>query len=121
MIKEHWALLSSKKSHYGRASEGRYFENPDLSVLKLYRAFQQYYFEQKNTVLKMKYIYHIYFRENSIYSFRQPTADVCDYCTKCKVLLETKPEDLYQIQYILHLKKIDSYNALKKAFGVSSE
>lgn len=39
MIKEHWAIFPSKKSHYGRASERRYFEIPDLSILKLYRAF----------------------------------------------------------------------------------
>lgn len=115
MIKEHWALFPSKKSHYGRPSERRYFENPDLSVLKLYRAFQQYYFERNNTVLKMKYnTYHRYFRENSIYSFRPPRTDVCDYCTKCKILLEANPKDPCQIQYMLHLKKIDSYNALKK-------
>lgn len=115
MIKEHWALLPSKKSHYGRASERRYFENPDLSVLKLYRAFQQHYFEQKNTVLKMKYnTYHRYFREHSIYSFRLPRTDVCDFCTKCKVLLEANPEDPCKIQYRLHQKKIESYNALKK-------
>lgn len=115
MIKEHWAKFPSKKSHYGRTSERRYFDNPDLSVLKLFRAFQQYYFEQTKNVLKMKYnTYHRYFRENSIYSFRPPRTDVCDFCTKCKVLLEANPRDPCKIQYQLHLKKTESYNALKK-------
>lgn len=63
----------------------------------------------------MKYnTYYRYFRENSIYSFRQPRTDVCDYCTKCKILLEANPKDPCKIQYMLHLKKIESYNALKK-------
>lgn len=115
MIKEHWAKFPSKKSHYGRASERKYFENPDLSVIKLYKAFKLYYFEQTKTVLKMTYnTYHRYFRENSIYSFGQPITAVCDYCTKCKILLEANPEDPCNIQYMLHLKKIESYNALKK-------
>lgn len=115
MIKEHWAKFPSKKSHYGRASERRCFENPDLSVIKLYKAFHLFYFEQTQTVLKMTYnTYHRYFRENSIYSFKQPRTDVCDYCTKCKILLEANPEDPCKIQYMLHLKKVESYNALKK-------
>lgn len=65
-------VFPSKKPHYGQATERRYFENPHLSLLTLYRAFQQYCFEQKNNVLKMKNnAYYRYFRENSIYLFRQ--------------------------------------------------
>lgn len=117
MIKEHWSKIPNKKSHYGRVSQRKYFENPDLNVKKLYKSFQQYYFEHTKTPLKMKYnTYHRYFRENSSYSFRQPRTDVCDFCTKCKILLEANPDDPMKTQYLLHLKKVEFYNKMKKEY-----
>lgn len=60
--------------------------------------------------------YHKYFRENSMYSFRQPRTDVCDFCTKCKILLEANPKDSCKVKYQLHLKKIEAYNRQKKEY-----
>lgn len=117
LIQEHWATFPSKSSHYGPVSNKKYFENSDLNVEKLYRSFKEFYFDQTKTTLNMSYnTYHRYFRQNSIYLFRQPRTDVCDFCTKCKIQLEANPEDSCKIQYIIHLKKVESYNLKKQKY-----
>ncbi|XP_043464094.1 uncharacterized protein LOC122507356 [Leptopilina heterotoma] len=117
MIQEHWATFPSENSHYGRANNRKYFENPDLNVQKLYISFKEYYFNQKKSTLEMSYnTYHRYFRENSIYSFRQPRTDVCDFCTECKIKLKVNAEDPCKHQYLIHQEKTRVYNFEKKKY-----
>jgi hypothetical protein len=114
MVKTHWGLYPHKETHYGRKSSRKYFENPCLNVKILYEGFKEYYFDEIGFHLKMKYCtYHRYFRENSVYSFRQPRTDVCDFCAESKVLLEANPEDPCKLKYELHKKKVETYNLLK--------
>lgn len=118
LVKEHWALLPSKQSHYGkRKSERKYFDDPSLSVLKLYRVFQQYHFEKTGMVLKVKYsTYHRFFRENSPYAFRQPRTDVCDFCRESEQLLKVNPEDSCKTSLAVHLKKVQRYKSIKDEY-----
>jgi hypothetical protein len=114
MVTTHWGLYPHKETHYGRKSNRKYFENPCLNVKILYEGFKEYYFDEIGFHLKMKYCtYHRYFRENSVYSFRQPRTDVCDFCAQSKVLLESNPEDPCKLKYELHKKKVETYNSLK--------
>ncbi|KAJ8893809.1 hypothetical protein PR048_006410 [Dryococelus australis] len=96
MVREHWDMFPSKNSHYGRTkSERKYFDDPTLNVMKMYKSFQ-------------------FFCEQSRYSFRLPRTDVCDFCQESKHILNNYPCDSRKVDYKIHKRKIMKYNSLKK-------
>lgn len=64
----------------------------------------------------MKYAtYHRYFRKNSNFSFRKPRSDICDFCSKCEILLKEDLEHSLKTEFKVHRKKIDAYKSLKES------
>lgn len=118
LVEEHWTQIPHKEAHYSRAKTNRkYFENPNLNVVKIYTAFKQYFYEKTGKPLKMGYnAYHKYFRVNSEYSFRQPRTDTCDYCAECEIKLKTNPDSASKLEYMYHKKRVEAYNGLKRGF-----
>lgn len=117
MIKDHWATLPSKKSHYTyNKTQKNYFDHP-LNVKVLYGLFKDYYKDKAEQDLEMKYnTYYKFFRSCNEYSFRSPKTDVCDFCTKCEVKLKVNPDDDCKEAYRNHLKKVQEYYKLKKMY-----
>ena len=117
-VVKHWSLLPYKEAHYSRAkSERKYFENPELTVTKLYAAFKQYYFDTTGRTLKMKYsTYHRFWRENSEYSFRAPRSDKCDFCSESEALLKADPNNKCKTAYLIHKKKVEAYKTVKQTY-----
>ncbi|XP_069697045.1 uncharacterized protein [Periplaneta americana] len=72
LVKEHWKQIPHQEAHYSRSNTAtKYFDNPELNVVKLYNAFKHYFYDKSGEPLKMGYsAYHKYFRKNSEYSFR---------------------------------------------------
>lgn len=118
MIKDHWASIPHKKSHYNYNKTNRkYFDHPDLNVKILYNLFKEYYKEKTGHDVSLKYnTYHKFFRNSSEYLFRSPKTDVCDFCTKCEVKLKVNPDDTCKAAYLDHLKKVQEYKNLKKMY-----
>lgn len=121
MIDEHWSSIPSSQSHYSlNKTKKLYFDNPNLTVKTLYELFKEHFCEKTGQLLKMKYsTYHRYFRTNSMYAFRQPKSDVCDFCTQCKIALQANPNDSCKGKYDLHLKKYEKYKELKNKYLTS--
>lgn len=116
MVKTHWNLFPWKTSHYGqKKTQRKYFDNPDLNVVKLYRSFQQHYFEERGESLKMRYeTYHRFFRENSPYAFRKPRTDTCDFCREAETILSVNPNDQHKVLYELHNRRVMRYSSIKE-------
>lgn len=95
MVEDHWATIPNRPSHYSlNKTKKLYFENPDLNIKKLFNLFKEYFFVNTGEDLKMEYrTYHKFFRVSSPYAFRRPRTDVCDYCSKCEVLLRVNPNE----------------------------
>lgn len=117
MVEQHWAMLPHKTTHYCLNSTSRnYFNNPELNVRILFYLFCDHFKKETGNVVKMKYAtYHRYFRENSIFSFRKPRSDICDFCAKCEILLNEDPEHSCKTAYKLHRKKVDAYRSFKES------
>lgn len=115
LVEEHWESIPNSPSHYSaEKSKLNYFENPDLDIKKLYEMFQQFFFHSTGSQLKMKYAtYHRYFREKSKYAFRKPRTDMCDFCSKCSLILKENPDDPCKVRYNIHLKKYERYKEIK--------
>ena len=117
LMKEHLALIPSRKSHYSTRTNLNYFENPELNVKKLFELFQNYYERQTNTPLKMGYhSYFKIFRTEFSYGFRRPKTDVCNFCTECTTKLKQNPNDPCRVDFDLHVKKKEARQKLKKEF-----
>ncbi|KAJ8887593.1 hypothetical protein PR048_013810 [Dryococelus australis] len=116
MVTEHSDIFTSKNSHYVRSkSESKYFDDPTLNVMKMYKSFQQYFFDKTGSILAMKYsTYHRFFREQSCYSFRLPRTYVCDFCQESKLILN--------INYPCDSRKFDySQNLAVSKLNVTSQ
>lgn len=118
LVDKHWSEIPHHLSHYAHNKSKRlYFENPDLTVKKLFESFQSYFLMNTNTALTMKYkTYHKYFRTNSPYSIRKPRTDVCDFCTQCKILLKANPNDPCLNKYNFHVMKSNRYKDIKNSY-----
>lgn len=103
----HLQTIPHKKSHYGQQkSERLYFENPNLTVVELFRLFQSYFLETTGKKLKMAYkTYYEFFHTRCNFSFRKPKSDVCDFCIECETKLASNPNDECLLQYRVHKKK----------------
>lgn len=109
MLKHHWASIPHKKSHYSaNKTQKKYFNNPILSVRILFDSFKGYYFEKTKKKFNFKYsAYYKFFVKNSIYKFRSPCTDVCDFCTSSEKKLRVNLEDVrIKKEYQEHLKKL---------------
>ncbi|KAJ8884546.1 hypothetical protein PR048_016403 [Dryococelus australis] len=112
MVTEHWDMFPFKNSHYGRFQyETKYFDEPTLNVVKMYKSFQQNFFDKTGSTLAMKYsTYHRFF------SFRLPRTDVCDFFQESKFVLNINPCVSRKVDYEIYKSKIMKYNSLKKEF-----
>lgn len=115
LVQEPWAQISYDLSHYGHNKCKRlYFDHPDLTIPKLFESFKEYYLMKMNEPLVMKYkTYHKFWRNCSPYSIWKPRTDVCDFCTKCKLLLKANTNHPCLTKYNLHLRKYERYKAIK--------
>lgn len=116
MLQEHLQTLPHKKSHYCVGKTNKlYFDDPGLNIRILYNMFADYFKQKTSTSLKMKYsTYFKYFSQKTNFAFRRPQTDVCDFCTKCEIKLAADPEDSCKLEYLLHKKKVEKYNEMKK-------
>lgn len=116
MVEDHWESIPNTPSHYcAEKSKLRYFDNPDLDIKTLFEQFKIYFKDKTGCDLQMKYAtYHRNFREKSKYALRMPRTDVCDFCFKCNIILKENPNDPCKVQHDIHMKKVDSYKAIKK-------
>lgn len=101
MIEEHWATVPYRPSHCSlQKTKKLYFENPNLIIKKLFDLFKEYFFMITGDPIKMDYrTYNKFFRASSAYAFRRPRTDVCDFRSKCLVLLKVNP---CKTKYSLH-------------------
>ncbi|XP_043461763.1 uncharacterized protein LOC122498193 [Leptopilina heterotoma] len=80
-VEEHWSTLPHKESHYkGQNTKRKYFDNADLTIVKLHSLFLKFHEKKTGTRLDLTYkVYHKFFREKSKYSIRSLRTDVCDF------------------------------------------
>lgn len=118
MVKDHWASIPSKGSHYSHKKTNRkYFENPDLNVTILHDLFKEYYKTKTGKDLTLSCnSYFQFFQKNSVYSFRSPKTDICDFCAKCLAKLGINPNNPCKATYEDHLKKVKDYNEFRKKY-----
>jgi hypothetical protein len=115
LVKEHLDTIPHKNSHYGmNKSKKKYFDNPELTVVKLFDLFTEYYLIKTGEKLKMKYHSYFKFFKKLDFSFRLPRSDVCDFCSKSSAILKHDPNNEIKSQFELHVKKFHCYKTLKK-------
>lgn len=93
-------------SHYTRnIQEDIEHLPPDLSVPKLYWAFQQTY--PDNTKIKFKYYKKVFANNFPNLKFRQPRMDTCETCDRLKILNARPSEAGKKAEAVLdaHLKE----------------
>uniref|UniRef100_A0A8D8VMW4 Uncharacterized protein n=2 Tax=Cacopsylla melanoneura TaxID=428564 RepID=A0A8D8VMW4_9HEMI len=115
MVEQHWESIPHGESHYCASKSSRkYFENPELTVMKLYKLFCKLYKQRKHTEVKLDYkTYHRYFKTHSRFSFRKPRTDMCDFCESSKIKLQVNPQDSCNQIYELHKKRVQKYLEIK--------
>lgn len=112
LLKEHLKMFPSRESHYSREKSSRlYFTNPDLNIVKLYRAFQDYYHAVSGESLCIKYTsYYKYFTEHCPYGFILPRTDICNLCFENSKNLNDLETNAAQK---LHLMRVEAHKAKK--------
>lgn len=114
LFMEHLNTIPSRSSHYS-PSQRKYFDNPDLTKLKLYNLFKEYYLERTGEQLKLHYKTYVkIFRVRSNYSFNKPRTDVCNDCSKFEVAINPTEDEISQHEE--HLKAVEEYKALKNFY-----
>ncbi|KAI5741437.1 hypothetical protein M8J76_013625 [Diaphorina citri] len=117
LAKEHLLSIPHKQSHYAiKKSSKKYFENPNLSVKKLFNLFSEYYREKSGKSLNVGYRWYCKFYKTSGFSIRQPRSDVCDTCTESEVKLKSNPNDPCKVSYAIHQRRIAAYKVLKNEY-----
>jgi hypothetical protein len=106
-------LIPSKPSHYTtERSKKRYFDDPELNIIKLYELFIDYYEKEHKIKLTFSYkTFSNYFNKYCNYAFRTPRIDRCDYCVEFENKDNKSNKDLEEFRN--HEIKISQYRELK--------
>lgn len=116
IVDMHLKEIPHRESHYSRNKSRRlYFLNPSLNVTTLFNMFKEYYFDKTRQNLNMKYkTYHKYFLHNTLYTFKKPRSDECDFCVKCEIEIKNNPgNESLKSRLALHKKKVESHKKVK--------
>lgn len=115
IVREHINSFPKDVSHYSRNSSEKEYLSSDLTLKKLYEAFQLKYPE--NEKITYEYYKRVFHRDFNI-SFRKPRADTCKTCDRLNITSRTdrKAKDEYE----RHLKEADrAFQAAKDDFAKS--
>jgi len=111
----HLVSIPHRKSHYASEHTQRlFFENPDLTIKKLYMLFRVFYREKKGValLLRLKHYYKLFQRMN--FSISSVKTDKCDFCEQTKIQLSRNPTNQrLRTQKLLHERKYQPHKALK--------
>lgn len=116
---EHLSMFPATESHYTRNTTSRkYFQNPTLTLLKLFRLFKVYYHDKEKELLPIKYGTYVQYFKKKIhpkYAFRKPRVDRCDFCVEYELKLKADPANAsLQRRLTNHLEKFSAYKATKE-------
>lgn len=110
LIIAHCSSIPQSESHYTREKSSlQYFENPDLTLKKMYELFLEFYAAKTGRfeIPLTRTTYEKYFNYHLNFSFSKPRTDVCDLCFENKC--NNKHSDLK-----VHKQSVKNYSALKK-------
>lgn len=112
LINYHCNLIPNSESHYCREKTSlKYFDDPDLTLSKLYLLFSDFYSavtgDEKCPIDESTYCQ--YFNHHINFSFSKPRTDVCNVCfmyERSNCQMSSDIED--------HKRKVDDYKILKQ-------
>lgn len=111
VIQSHCESLPHSESHYSREnSKLNYFDSSDLTLVKLYELFIDYYASVtgKSEIPLDFSTYSKYFNHSVNFSFKMPRTDICNICSAYEV------ETIDENQYTMHKRQVELYKELKK-------
>jgi hypothetical protein len=114
----HLQTLPHRESHYRQQKSVRFcFENPNLTVVELFRLFQSYFLKNTGKQLKIAYkMYYEFFHNRCNFSFGRPKTDVCDFCVESEKKLASIRNDECLLEYKVHKKKAKAHDELRKDY-----
>lgn len=120
---EHLRSIPHRKSHYTTTNRSNraYFDNPDITIKDIFEAFQVFYKNRTGKCLRMqkKTYYHFFSQTN--FTTKKPKTDTCDICKGYEVKLTTNPNDACKPEYMLHKKRAEKHDELKKGYIESAK
>jgi hypothetical protein len=103
-------------------SERFCFENPNLTVVELFRLFQSYFLKKywKTTKNGLQKSFE-FFQNRCNFSFSRPKTDVCDFCVESEKTLVSNPNDKCLLKYKVHERKAKAHDELKKGLHIKMQ
>ncbi|KAJ8872027.1 hypothetical protein PR048_028367 [Dryococelus australis] len=112
IIRKHIKMFPAYVSHYSRAHTQNVYQNPDLSIAKMFRLYQDYCKEQ-SVLPRNEALYRKSFVEEFNLSFKKPKNDTCGKCDRYELVLKFSKDVEKENKIHLELAKL-SYEEKRK-------
>ena len=111
-MKDHINQFPRVEAHYVRKDARRQYLEPNLSIARMYRLYEEWCGERGYQKAKV-WLYHKIFNEDFNLGFHIPKKDQCNFCEEYKNASEDKKGDL-QNKYDLHHRNKDHVRQQKE-------